>query len=65
MTTQHNPLEHTSLIVAMRTVQSLVSQGHTSMKVWRELGLWYTIVNTNAAQNVNEGEGNEILSSNH
>lgn len=57
ITTQHNPLEHTSLSAAMITVQSLVSQGYTSMKVWRELGLWYTIVNTNAAQNVSEGEG--------
>jgi hypothetical protein len=57
MTTQHNPLEHTSLSDAMLTVQSLVSQGHTSMKVWRELGLWYTIVNGNAVQNVSEGEG--------
>lgn len=57
MTTQHNPLEHTSLASAMIAVQSLVSQGHTSMKVWRELGLWYTIVNTNVAQNVSEGEG--------
>lgn len=57
MTTQHNPLEHTSLSAAMITVQSLVSQGHTSMKVWRELGLWYTIVNDNVAQNVSEGEG--------
>lgn len=56
-TTQHNPLEHTSLSSAMSTVQSLVIQGHTSMKVWRELGLWYTIVNANVAQNVSEGEG--------
>lgn len=55
-TTQHNPLQHTSLASAMSTVQSLVSQGHTSMKVWRELGLWYTIVNTNAAQTLSEGE---------
>lgn len=52
--TQHNPLQHTSLASAMITVQSLVSQGHTSMKVWRELGLWYTIVNDNAAKNVSE-----------
>lgn len=57
MTTQYSPLEHTSLAYAMTTVQSLVSQGCTSMKVWRELGLWYTIVNTNVAQNVSEGEG--------
>lgn len=57
MTTQHNPLEHTSLAAAMSTVQSLVSQGHTSMKVWREFGLWYTIVNINVAQTVSEGEG--------
>lgn len=57
MTTQHNPLKHTSLSAAMCTVQSLVSQGYTSMKVWRELGLWYTIVNDNVAQNVSEGEG--------
>lgn len=57
MTTQHNPLKHTSLSDAMSTVQSLVSQGHTSMKVWREIGLWYTLVNTNAAQSVSEGEG--------
>lgn len=56
-TTQHNPLEHTSLSAAMNTAQSLISQGHTSMKVWRELGLWYTIVNDNVAQNVSEGEG--------
>lgn len=49
--------QHTSLSSAISTVQSLVSQGYTSMKVWRELGLWYTIVNTNAAQNVSEGEG--------
>lgn len=48
MTTPHNPIEHISLSDAMSTVQSLVSQGCTSMKVWRELGLWYTIVNTNA-----------------
>lgn len=54
---QHNPLQHTSLASAMTAVQSLVSQGCTSMKVWRELGLWYTIVNDNAAQNVSEGEG--------
>lgn len=57
MTRQHNPLEHTSLASAMIAVQSLVSQGHTSMKVWRELGLWYTIVNTNVAHVVSEGEG--------
>lgn len=57
MTTQHNPLEHNSLAAAMSTVHSLVSQGCTSMKVWRELGLWYTIVNTNAARNASEGEG--------
>lgn len=56
-TTQHNPLQHTSLASAIITVQSLVSQGHTSMKVWRELGRWYTIVNDNVAQNVSEGEG--------
>lgn len=55
--TQHNPLEHTSLASAMIAVQNLVSQGHTSMKVWRELGLWYTIVNDKIAQNVSEGEG--------
>lgn len=57
MNIQHNPLQHTSLSAAMSTVQNLVSQGHTSMKVWRELGLWYTIVNDNVAQNVSEGEG--------
>lgn len=57
MNTQHNPLEHTSLASAMSTVQNLVSQGYTSMKVWCELGLWYTIVNDNVAQNVSEGEG--------
>lgn len=57
MTTQHNPLQHTSLSAAMIAVQSLVSQGHTSMKVWREFGLWYTIVNDNFAQNMSEGEG--------
>lgn len=55
--TQNNPLEHTSLAAAMIAVQSLVSQGHTSMKVWRELGLWYTIVNDNVSQNVSEGKG--------
>lgn len=57
MNTQHNPLKHTSLASAMSTVQSLVNQGCTSMKVWRELGLWYTIVNDNVAQNVSEGVG--------
>lgn len=57
MTRQHNPLQHKSLASAMIAVQDLVSQGHTSMKVWRELGLWYTLVNTNVAQNVSEGEG--------
>ncbi|WP_391560683.1 hypothetical protein [Robertmurraya sp.] len=45
MTTQHSPLQHTSLSAAMATVQNLANQGHTSMKVWRELGLWYIIVN--------------------
>lgn len=55
--TRNNPLEHTSLASAMITVQDLVSQGQTSIKVWRELGLWYTIVNTNVAQSVSEGEG--------
>ena len=49
MTTQHNPSVHISLTAAMSTIESLVSQGYTSMKVWRELGLWYTLVNTNAA----------------
>jgi hypothetical protein len=57
MTTQHNPLQHTTLASAMFTVQSLVSQGHTSMKVWRELGLWYTLVNDSVAQTLSEGEG--------
>lgn len=57
MITQHIPLENISLSAAMATVQNLVSQGHTSMKLWRELGLWYTIVNTNVAHNVSEGEG--------
>lgn len=57
MTTQDNPLEHNSLASAMIAVQSLVRQGHTSMKVWRELGLWYTIVNTNVTQSLSEGEG--------
>lgn len=52
-----HPSVHLSLSAAMLTVQDLVSQGHTSMKVWRELGLWYTIVNDNVAQNVSEGEG--------
>ena len=47
---------HKTLKLAMLAVQSLVSQGHTSMKVWRELGLWYTIVNDNVAQNVSEGK---------
>lgn len=57
MTTQHNPSVHITLSAAMIRIEELVNEGHTSMKVWREIGLWYTIVNDNVAQNVREGEG--------
>lgn len=39
---------HVTLSAAMITVEDLVSQGHTSFKVFKELGLWNVI--TNAVQ---------------
>jgi hypothetical protein len=57
MTTEHTQSVHITLSAAMIRIEELANEGHTSMKVWRELGLWYTIVNTNVAQNVSEGEG--------
>ena len=36
---------HITLSAAMITVEGLVSQGHTSFKVFRELGLWNVIIN--------------------
>lgn len=35
---------HITLSAAMITVEDLVTQGHTSFKVFRELGLWNVIV---------------------
>lgn len=37
--------KHTTLSAAMITVEDLVVQGHTSFKVFKELGLWNVIVN--------------------
>ena len=36
---------HITLTSAMITVEDLVAQGHTSFKLFRELGLWNVIVN--------------------
>lgn len=35
---------HVTLSAAMITVEDLVVQGHTSFKVFKELGLWNVIV---------------------
>lgn len=56
MTAQHTPSVHITLSAAMIRIEELASQGHTSFKVFRELGLWYTFVNTNVTQNVSEGK---------
>ena len=36
---------HITLSAAMITIEDLVAQGHTSFKVFKELGLWNVIVN--------------------
>ena len=36
---------HITLSADMFTVEDLVAQGHTSFKVFRELGFWNVIVN--------------------
>lgn len=36
---------HITLSAAMITVEDLVAQGHTSFKVFKELGLWNVIAN--------------------
>jgi hypothetical protein len=36
---------HVTLSAALITVEDLVAQGHTSFKVFKEMGLWNVIVN--------------------
>lgn len=38
-------ISHNTLSSAMLSVESLVSQGHSSFKLYRELNVWYVIVN--------------------
>lgn len=40
--------QHTTLNAALSTIEDLISQGHTSFKVFKELGLWNVIVNGDA-----------------
>lgn len=65
MTKQHTPSVHITLSAAIIRIEELANEGHTSMKVWRELGRWYTIVNTNVAQNVSRERGNEAIVMKH
>lgn len=38
-------IQHMTLSAAMITIEDLVEQGHTSFKVYKELGLWNVVVN--------------------
>ena len=50
---------HSTLTSAMLSVESLVSQGHSSFKVWREDSQWYVQTPVYLEQNLVNGETNE------
>lgn len=49
-------ISHSTLSSAMLSVEDLVSQGHSSFKVWREDSQWYVQTNVSTMESLVNGE---------